>query len=143
MIGFILNANFVYFKDGDAWEKGWNDLRERNDNYTKKGYICLQEKEYIEKMMDRLYKEINDSSCKNIDEIVKDLIIKVKELPGNTIFNVSSLLDSDSIKHYNNEELNKIAHDFIDECYKLNIDLDFPNLSAKTGQLYTIQYIKK
>ena len=140
---FILNSNFVYFKDGDAWEKGWNDLRERNDNYTKKGYICLQEKEYIEKMMDRLYKEMNDSSCKNIDEIVKDLIIKVKELPGNTIFNVSSLLDSDSIKHYNNEELNKIAHDFIDECYKLNIDLDFPNLSAKTGQLYTIQYIKK
>ena len=37
---FILNANFVYFKDGDAWEKGWNDLRERNDNYTKKGYNC-------------------------------------------------------------------------------------------------------
>ena len=41
---FILNSNFVYMSDGNAWEKGWNDLRDRNDNYTKKGYICLQEK---------------------------------------------------------------------------------------------------
>lgn len=139
---FILNPNFVYFSDGDAWEKGWNDLRDRNDNYTKKGYICLEEKEYIEKMMDRLYEEINDSS-KNIDDIVENLIIKVKDLAINTSFSVSSLLGSDSIKNYNNEELNRIAHDFIDECYKLNIDLDFPNSGTKTGQLYTIQYIKK
>ena len=74
-----------------------------------------------------------------------DCIIKNVRLKNQCIEFVfeDDISNYDSIKHYNNEELNKIAHDFIDECYKLNIDLDFPNLSAKTGQLYTIQYIKK
>ena len=91
-------------------------------------------------MMNKLYEEIDN---KNIDEIVEDLIEKLKELLSNTAFSFSNLLGNDLIKIYNSEEFNKIAHDFIDECYKLNIDLDFPNPSVKTGQFYTIQYIKK
>lgn len=47
---FIELANNSNMVDGKIIEK----LRERNDKYSSKGYICLQEKEYIEQMINKL-----------------------------------------------------------------------------------------
>lgn len=51
---FICNNNFVYMSDGDKWEKGWEDLRTRNDRYSLKNIICLEEKNIIEDIINRI-----------------------------------------------------------------------------------------
>ena len=69
---FICNNNFVNAEDVDKskWIDGNKidgkdiaELRDRNDKYSNKGYICLEEKEYIEKMLKRITEEL-----KNIQE---------------------------------------------------------------------------
>lgn len=50
---FISNDNFVADN---------SELRDKNDNYSASGYICLEEKEIIIKMLDRIKKELLESS---------------------------------------------------------------------------------
>lgn len=63
---FICNNNQVYAEDVDKskWKDGKiidgkdiAELRRINDNYSSKGYICLEEKEYIIEMINRIKKE--------------------------------------------------------------------------------------
>ena len=60
---FICNNNYLSTQDVDKskWKDGktidgkdFFELREKNNRYSNKGYICLQEKEYIEKMISRI-----------------------------------------------------------------------------------------
>ena len=51
---FICNNNFVYMSDSEYWEKGWDDLRNRNDIYSKNNIICLEEKNVIEKIINKI-----------------------------------------------------------------------------------------
>ena len=60
---FICNPNFVNMSDVDKskWKDGkiidgkdFAELRDTNDRYSVTGIICLEEKEYIEKMINRL-----------------------------------------------------------------------------------------
>ena len=51
---FIRNNNFVYMSDSEYWEKGWDDLRNRNDIYSKNNIICLEEKNVIEKIINKI-----------------------------------------------------------------------------------------
>ena len=51
---FICNNNFVYMSDSEHWEKGWEDLRNRNDIYSQKNIICLEEKNVIEDIINRI-----------------------------------------------------------------------------------------
>lgn len=46
---FICNNNFI--SSGELDGKEFFELREKNDNYISKGYISLEEKEYIQKMI--------------------------------------------------------------------------------------------
>ena len=61
-----LECNFISAQDVDKskWQDGKiilgsdvAELRKKVDSYYIKGYICLEEKEYIVKMLDRLKKE--------------------------------------------------------------------------------------
>lgn len=63
---FICNNNFGTFAE-DVDKTKWRDgkiiddkdiveLRNKNDNYSKKGYICLEEKDYIVEMLNRIKK---------------------------------------------------------------------------------------
>ena len=40
--------------DSEYWEKGWDDLRNRNDIYSKNNIICLEEKNVIEKIINKI-----------------------------------------------------------------------------------------
>lgn len=51
---FICNNNFVYMSDGDQWEKGWEDLRNRNDIYSAMNVICLEEKNIIDNIISEI-----------------------------------------------------------------------------------------
>lgn len=108
---FICNNNHIVA--GDVDKSKWKDgkiidgkdiveLRNKNDRYSAAGYICLEEKEYIVEMLNRIKKElfrsdrftyhegeikIVDSLCelcshynngKRSDECPKDLIDKIK-----------------------------------------------------------------
>lgn len=65
---FISNPNQVFFEDVDKskWKDGktidgkdYAELRDRNDVYSSKGIICLEEKTYIEKIIDKIKQYIN------------------------------------------------------------------------------------
>ena len=43
---FICNNNFVYMSDSEHWEKGWEDLRNRNDVYSQKKCNLFRRKKY-------------------------------------------------------------------------------------------------
>ena len=67
---FITNNNWVNISDVDKskWKenkfingKDFAELRDKNDRYSLAGYICLEEKEYIEKMLNRLRNEFKDN----------------------------------------------------------------------------------
>ena len=51
---FICNNNFVYMSDGDQREKGWEDLRNRNDIYSAMNVICLEEKNIIDNIISEI-----------------------------------------------------------------------------------------
>ena len=40
--------------DGDQWEKGWEDLRNRNDIYSAMNVICLEEKNIIDNIISEI-----------------------------------------------------------------------------------------
>ena len=64
---FICNNNYIFVEDVD--KSNWKDgkivdekdiagLKNKNDMYSVTGYICLEEKEYIIEMLNRLKKEL-------------------------------------------------------------------------------------
>lgn len=64
---FICDDNFVFWQDVDKskWKDGkvidgkdFVEIRDKNDKYSASGYICLEEKEYIIKMLNRIKKEL-------------------------------------------------------------------------------------
>lgn len=64
---FICNNNYIVPEDVDKskWKDGKIidgkdivELRNKNDRYSATGYICLEEKEYIVEMLNRLKKEL-------------------------------------------------------------------------------------
>lgn len=149
---FICNNNWVNFSDVDKskWKDGniidgkdFAELRDINDRYSAKGYICLEEKEYIDKMMTRLNEEINDNS-NTLKEIVDELVLKLKQLPSETEISITGLLGQDSLIKYTDDELTKICYNVFDICEKENIILDFSKYeNQKVGLLYNIPFIKK
>lgn len=65
---FICNNNQVYFSDVDKSKlkngniidgKDYVEIRNKNDNYIKYGYICLEEKEYIISMIKAIKERID------------------------------------------------------------------------------------
>ena len=46
-------------------------------------YICIEEKEYIDSLIDSIYKYLDDNTNKNLDAIVDEMIKKTKELYNN------------------------------------------------------------
>lgn len=64
---FICNNNHIVAEDVDKikWKDGKAidgkdivELRNKNDRYSATGYICLEEKEYIVEMLNRIKKEL-------------------------------------------------------------------------------------
>ena len=45
---FLSNNNVIHVSDSDALGINWNDLRDANDRYISTGVICLEEKNYID-----------------------------------------------------------------------------------------------
>lgn len=148
---FICNNNHLSAEDVDKskWKdekvidgKYFIELRNKNDKYSKEGYICLQEKQYIEKMISRLKEE--NGSIKGLDEIITNLINKLHNLPNGTETSIIKLLGYDSLSKYNNDELTKICYAVFKKCEQDNIILDFSeHADEKTGQIYNIEFIKK
>lgn len=59
---FICNNNFLHISDAENWEKGWKDLKNRNDIYSLKNIICLEEKNVIEEIINKIIDNINNQS---------------------------------------------------------------------------------
>lgn len=56
---FICDDNFVFGEDVKVIDgKDFVEIRNKNDKYSASGYICLEEKEYIAKMLNRIKKEM-------------------------------------------------------------------------------------
>ena len=51
---FICNNNDVHISDSDDIGMNWNELREANDRYINTGVICLEEKKYIDSIIDKI-----------------------------------------------------------------------------------------
>lgn len=54
---FICYGNFGFLQDVDK-SKDFVEIRDRNDKYSATGYICLEEKEYIVEMLNRIKQEL-------------------------------------------------------------------------------------
>ena len=56
---FICDDNFVFWQDvAVIVGKDFVEIRNKNDKYSASGYICLEEKEYIVEMLNRIKKEM-------------------------------------------------------------------------------------
>lgn len=147
---FICNNNQVYAEDVDKskWKDGKiidgkdiAELRRINDNYSSKGYICLEEKEYIIEMINRIKKEffkedkfvyhegdikIVDCICelcthynngKRSDECPVDLLDKIKnnEIKCPIFDNAHSF--EKTMSRINSENNKKLTRDEIDNYF--------------------------
>ena len=89
---FICNNNFVYMHDSENWEKGWEDLRNRNDIYSRKNIISLEER-----------------------NIIEDIINKIKNYISNKLTNVNNNMEVSKMNESNIETKN-----YIEEIDKKN-----------------------
>ncbi len=101
---FICNNNVIYLSDGEKWEKGWEDLRKKNDTYSFENIICLEEKNVIEDIINKIkdyidnkLANINDKSggVKMDNEFTQEEIEKL-EVEVKNIVNKIAKLDNDS-----------------------------------------------
>ena len=51
---FICNNNFIYSSEND-----YNNIREKNDKYIMNGYICLEEKEYFDRLISLIKEKLS------------------------------------------------------------------------------------
>lgn len=76
---FICNNNFVYMSDGDQWNKGWQDLRIRNDRYVLKNVICLEEKNVIDSIINEIKSYIESEEKNKMEEMINSSDNTIKE----------------------------------------------------------------
>lgn len=147
---FICNNNHIVAEDVDKskWKDGKIidgkdivELRNKNDRYSATGYICLEEKEYIVEMLNRLKKELFRSdrftyqegdikivNClcelcshynngKRSDECPKDLLDKVlnNEIKCPNVENEHSF--EKTMGRINSENNKKLTRDEIDKYF--------------------------
>lgn len=59
---FLSNNNDVHISDSDEIEMNWNELRDANDRYISTGVICLEEINYIRRIISLLKNGLEDSN---------------------------------------------------------------------------------
>ena len=101
---FICNNNVIYISDGEKWEKGWEDLRKKNDTYSFENIICLEEKNVIEDIINKI-KDYIDNKLANINDKSREVKmdneftqeeIEKMEVEVKNIVNKIAKLDNDS-----------------------------------------------
>ncbi len=104
-----------------------NAKKDNNNNY----YV------YFNVLTWRLIKIENNN-------IVNDIIKKIKELPVNTETSISQLIGPNALRDYSSQELVNITDEVLDKCKEENIELDFSKYAnQKIGLLFNIPFIKK
>ena len=134
------------------------------NKYKEKGIICLQEKEYIEDIIEKILLYISNTNTAtvqsdniNLKELVEevignndpywnipvlDVVKKIIDLPENSELTISELIDSDNkVDSKFMFEINKLVTEV---CKKINITLDKSNHSGQfIGLPFNISFVKK
>lgn len=81
---------------------------------------------------------------KDIEEIVENLFLKLKELPSGFEISTSQLIGKDSLKNFSDKELFDIHYKLIEKCKNENVKLNFDRYSgAIVGLPFVVQFIKE
>lgn len=144
---FISNNNAVHISDSDMLGINWNDLRDANDRYISTGVICLEEIQYIRRIMllikdylaDLTGKKENNSSNQRIAEISKEVFNKILNFPVNKEFIMGAFLIEYNLETKDKFEVQK---EVLNLCKNNNIEIK--NLSPDTigGMPWSVPFIK-
>lgn len=134
--------------DGDASGMNLKDLRDANDRYISTGVICLEEIQYVRRIIsliknyleDLTDKKENVSSNEKIDSVVDLLSKKIKEIDTDSEITVLKLLGPQP-ERFNEIQLTKIATTFFEKNKDLIEFMYNPN--EKIGLIYNLPFKKK
>lgn len=131
---FMCNYNFINLKEDTIFKN-------RNDEYIKSGYICLEEKKYIGDLINNIKRFLNTPV--DTSKLVDEMIIKLDEISDDRKITITSLIDRLTYYKFNDKELTEIYKKFIKKCSDNGINLNYSIYSnERTGLIYNIPFTK-
>ena len=143
----ICDNNNVHISDSDELGMSWNELRDANDRYISTGVICLEEIQYIRRIIllikdhleDLIDKKHQSSSNKDLSNISKEVFNKILNLPVNKEFIIGSFLEEYNLEVKDKFEVQKEA---LSLCKSNNVNIKNLAPDSIGGMPWSCPYMK-